>query len=159
MQESIIYILKSSVYSFIAIAGFTFMLNMPRRLIIYTCAIGSIAWSVYAALSLTALPFIFPAFAGALVVGTLSEIMAMHKKHPSILFAIPSIIPFVPGYSVYYTMYYVIEKNFDKAVTTGAEAFFISIAIACGIMISSSLIGGLRQKRIRRLSSRSNLVK
>lgn len=139
-----IYIAQA-FYSFLSVVGFSVLFNLPRRLIIAASFSGMIGWLLYFFFqSFPSANFILPAFAGSIAVGLVGEILAAVKKHPATLFTIPGIIPFVPGYGIYYTMLHIVEKDFDSALTTGAESLFIAISIACGIVLATSFVRIIR---------------
>ena len=68
-----------------------------------------------------------------------SEILARKLKYPAISFVIPGIIPLVPGLSLYNTMLFLVQNNYDSAISTGATTLFVSGAIALGVLVVSSL--------------------
>lgn len=103
-----------------------------------TALSGALAWILYNLLHSLSLPFILPYVVGSFVVGFFAEIFARKYKHPAIIFTIPALIPFVPGYGIYYTMLYIIEQQYDAAIQSGAEALFIAIAIASGVIVATS---------------------
>ncbi len=137
------YIL-SGFYSFFCVAGFSIMFNLPRKLILPASLNGMVGWLIYVALQEANTNFIIPAFFGSIFVGIAGEILAMLTKHPSTLYSIPGIIPFVPGYGIYNTMYHTVNQDFEAAITTGAESLFIAISIACGIVMATSFVRVIR---------------
>ncbi|MCA0384248.1 MAG: threonine/serine exporter family protein [Firmicutes bacterium] len=137
-------ILYQGIISFFSVVGFSILFNLPRKLIVAASISGMVGWMVYVLLQNQGTNFIIPAFAGSITVGLIGELFAVIKRHPATLFTIPGIIPFVPGYGIYYTMLYIVEKNFEKAMTTGAESLFIAISIACGIVLATSFVRIIR---------------
>ncbi len=129
-----------AIYSFLSVVGFSVLFNLPRKLIIAASLSGMFGWLLYYFFQSLGTNFIVPAFVGSIVVGFIGEILAAIKKHPATIFTIPGIIPFVPGYGIYYTMLHIVEKDFNLALTTGAESLFIAISIACGIVLATSFV-------------------
>lgn len=76
--------------------------------------------------------------------------LARNSKKPATVFIIPGIVPLVPGSGMYYTMLAITEKRFNDAANIGTETIFIAVAIAMGIIISSSL-----SKSIKRVKNKS----
>lgn len=138
------YILTQGIYSLLCVVGFSIIFNLPRRLIPIASLSGMTGWIVYMILQQTATSFIIPAFVGSIFVGAVGELAAIYKKQPATIFIIPGIIPFVPGYGIYYTMFYIIDNDFTQAMVTGAESLFIAISIACGVVIATSVIRYIR---------------
>lgn len=128
------------IYSFLCVVGFSVLFNLPKKLIIAASISGMVGWLIYYYFQYIGTNFIVPAFVGSIAVGLVGEFLAIIKKHPATLFTIPGIIPFVPGYGIYYTMLYIVEEDFSQAMTTGAESLFIAISIACGIVLATSFI-------------------
>jgi len=143
------YYLSQCIYSFFCVMGFSIMFNLPRKLILSAGISGMIGWFVYLVVQTMTTSFILPSLIGSIVVGIMGEGFAYIKKHPATMFTIPGIIPFVPGYGIYYTMLYIVEEDFNMALTTGAQSLFIAIAIACGIVIATSLMRLLKPAIIR----------
>lgn len=136
----IITIITQGIYSFLSVVGFSVLFNLPRKLIVAASISGMVGWMLYYYFQWIGTNFIIPAFVGSIAVGLVGEILAVIKKHPATIFTIPGIIPFVPGYGIYYTMLHIVEKDFDLAMTTGAESLFIAISIACGIVLATSFV-------------------
>lgn len=131
-------------YSFFCVVGFSIIFNLPRKLIFIASINGMFGWLLYAYLQSSGTSFIVPAFIGSIFVGLVGEFLASVQKHPATLFIIPGIIPFVPGYGIYYTMYHIVSQDFESAMTTGAESLFIAISIACGIVLATSVFRIIR---------------
>lgn len=137
-------ILIQAISSFFCVVGFSIIFNLPRKLVVIASFNGMIGWLVYYILQSLETSFIIPALLGSICVGLIGEIMAAVQKHPATLYIIPGIIPFVPGYGIYYTMYHIVSQDFQSAMTTGAESLFIAISIACGIVLATSLFRMVR---------------
>lgn len=138
------YIIIQGIYALFCVIGFSIIFNLPRKLLPYAGITGMIGWMVYVSLQSLTDNFILPAVVGSITVGLMGEIFAALKKHPSTMFTIPGIIPFVPGYGIYYTMLYIVQKDFDQAMTTGAQSLFVAISIACGIVLATSFMRMIR---------------
>lgn len=138
------YLLSQGIFSLLSVVGFSIIFNLPRRLVPFASIIGMLGWIVYILMQKTATSFIIPAFIGSILIGLLGELAAIYKKQPATIFIIPGIIPLVPGYGIYYTMFHVIDNNFSQALITGGESLFISISIACGVVIATSVIRYVR---------------
>lgn len=120
--------------------GFSVMFNIPRKQILIASLNGAIGWFIYLLLQASSASFIVPPLAGSIVVGVIGEIAAIKNKQPGTKGIIPGIIPFVPGYGIYNTMYHIINNDFSQAIVSGSESMFIAVSIACGIVIANSII-------------------
>lgn len=128
------------IFGFLATIGFSIFLHSPKNSLPYAGIIGAVGWVLYVYLfSLTGNP-IFSNFVPATIVGILSEVSARFLKQPAIIFVIPGIIPLVPGLGMYNTMLYLVQENYDLAVSTGVTAIFVGGAISLGVLLVTSLV-------------------
>lgn len=126
------------LYSFIATMGFSVFLCSPKKALIASGFAGAVGWTVYYFL----VPYtsnVSANFTAAILVTLISEILAKRLKQPAIIFIIPGIIPLVPGLGMYNTMLYLVQSNFDEAISKGADVLFVGGAIALGVLIITSL--------------------
>ena len=73
------------------------------------------------------------------IVTLYSEIMARVLKTPASAFTITSLIPLIPGSSLYYTMEFGLEKNWDKFIDIGIATLQYASSLALGIIIGTAL--------------------
>lgn len=139
------------IYSFLSTAGFAVFFNIPKDSVIKSSFCGAVGWAVY----ITSIEFLSSSIAAALLaaitVGLSGEYFAKRFKRPTTTFTIPGIIPLVPGAGMYYTALAVIDKDFASAAELGTEAIFIAVAIAIGIIVSSSFSRALTKLKIRKI--------
>lgn len=127
-----------------AAVGFAILFNVPRRTLFTIFAMAALGGTLKILIMSWHDSVILGTFFGAVLVGFLS-IWAAHSKHsPPFVFAIPSVIPMVPGAFAYRTMKGIIDitNNTDpdqflsilnSAVSNGFKTMFILIAIALGV--------------------------
>ena len=127
------------LYSTIATIGFSVFLNAPKSALIPAGLTGGIGWSVYYFLIHTTNNDILANFLASILVALISEILARKLKYPAILFVIPGIIPLVPGLGMYNTMIYLVQSNYELAISKGANVLFIGGAISLGVLVVTSL--------------------
>ena len=127
------------LFSLFATIGFAIFLNSPKSILIHSGIIGGIGWTLYVFLIENSFSPISANFIAAALVSMFSEILARKLKYPAISFVIPGIIPLVPGLSLYNTMLFLVQNNYDSAISTGATTLFVSGAIALGVLVVSSL--------------------
>ncbi|WP_161878517.1 threonine/serine exporter family protein [Alkalibacterium sp. MB6] len=127
--------------AFLAAFGFGVLYNVPSRTILASSLSGAAGWIVYYFLSVQVETHLFVgAGAASFIVAFLSQWCARRFKMPVIVFAIPGIIPMVPGGSAYTMMRMFIEGNTSSALTAGTETFLISGAIALGLSVNSGIV-------------------
>ncbi|MGL5964530.1 MAG: threonine/serine exporter family protein [Fusobacteriaceae bacterium] len=125
--------------SAIATGGFAVFMNCPRWDVIISGTIGGFGWLTYRALHLSTEGVIFPYFFATMAIGMLASIVSNRNKKPAIIYIIPGVIPLVPGYSMYYTMLYLVTQRYDLALINFLDSIFIAFAIASGLLFTESL--------------------
>ncbi len=121
---------------FMATIGTCIVFNIKRKHLILASMISAIGWIIYI-LTLNKFKKEYIAiFLAASAIGILGEIISRYKKAPATIFILPGIIPLVPGTFIYYTMLNITKKNYILATDFGIKTIFVSLAIACGIIIS-----------------------
>ena len=128
------------IYSTLATIGFSIFLNSPIKALIPAGITGGIGWTIY--------------FLAAVIVSLISEILARKLKFPAILFVIPGIIPLVPGLGMYNTMLYLVQNNYDLAISTGTDVLFVACAIALGVLVITSLVRTLNLIKSRKKAAK-----
>lgn len=73
----------------------------------------------------------------AMVATIYGQIMARILKAPVIIYYLPSIIPLVPGGSLYYTMAALVNGDNAEFMRRGSDTLMISFGIAVGIIAVS----------------------
>jgi uncharacterized membrane protein YjjB (DUF3815 family) len=127
------------LYSTIATIGFSVFLNAPKSALIPSGLTGGIGWTFYYYLINTTNNDILSNFLAAVLVAWISEFLARKLKYPAILFVIPGIIPLVPGLGMYNTMLYLVQTNYELAISKGANVLFVGGAISLGVLVVTSL--------------------
>ena len=123
-----------------ATAGFSLIIRVPLRHIPACVIIGAMGWVAY---QTSMYYYAFPAlgcFAGACVVGLLSNIAARLLRDASTIFIIPGILCLVPGSKIYSTMDAVLRENFSLAAQVGTQTLLMAGAIAVGLMTIGAVI-------------------
>lgn len=136
------------IYSFFATIGFAVLFNIPRKEMMYAGFCGATGWLVYTILKDLNVSIVFSTFIGALIVGVLAELFAIVRKKPATVFVIPGIVPFVPGYGLYYSMLKIIEENYDEATKVGFETLIVAVVIASAIIVSTTIGKLIRKKSL-----------
>lgn len=140
----IILFFEHFIWLGLAAVGFAILFNVPVRTLFVVFILGALGGG----LKLLAMEFganiVFSSLAGAFFVGFLS-VVAAHIKHvPPFVFAIPSVIPMVPGAYAYRMMLGIIHLTdqidsitfqtlLEETVSNGLKAFFILMSLALGV--------------------------
>ena len=137
--------LENFVWFGCAALGFAILFNVPKRTLISTFLMASFGGTVKLLILHWNNSIILGTLVGAVIIGFLS-IYAAHFRHsPPVVFAIPAVIPMVPGSFAYNTMKGIIRltNNTGTAdfvellrdtVTNGLMTLFVLMAIAVGVV-------------------------
>ncbi len=135
------------VFAAICTLGFGILFNIPRRQLVYASVTGAVGWIIYSRLLGKFDSPVMAAFAGALAVGMISEVLARKRKMPATVFIIPGLIPLVPGYGLYYSILKIIEADYSAATEIGAETILVAIAISSAIIVTTSIARKFKMKK------------
>lgn len=119
--------------------GFSVFLNAPKSTLFPCGFVGAMGWTSFYFFNQVTKNNILANFIAALLVSYISEILARKLKQPAIIFAIPGVIPLVPGLGMYNTMLYLIQNDYNNAIAKGADVLFVGGAISLGVLIITSL--------------------
>ncbi len=132
-----INILVQLLTAFLGSLGFGLLFGLRSEHLIPASLGGMIAWGIY--LSVYAMvPGIFLANLCASIFALVyAELLAHWRKSPATLFVIISIIPLVPGSSLYYTMEAAVIGDLTRARECGNQTLVAALAIAAGISLGT----------------------
>ena len=129
---------------------FGVLFNMRGKRLIVAAVGGLLSWGLFVVLShfISNEPINY--FIVAAVISLYSEIMARILKTPAAPVVTTSLIPLIPGGSLYYTMASAFESNFatflEKAVSTLQLACALALGIIAVTAISQFLFSRVKQK-------------
>ena len=134
--------LIQAVSAFLGTVGFAVLYGVPRREYIHAGICSTIGWMAYLVmLRLANATVIESTFVATLVVVLVSRFMAVDRKCPVIVFQICGVFPLIPGAGIFWTVYYIVNKELSVALTTGFTALGMAVAIVLGIIFMTSLPG------------------
>ena len=127
-----------------AAVGFAILFNVPTRTLIPIFLMASLGGVVKLIFLHFGIGPVFSTLLGCMVIGLLSIFAAHYKHSPPFIFAIPAVIPMVPGTFAYYTMKGFIKlannTNPDEfvsllndTVSNGSKTLFVLMAITLGV--------------------------
>jgi uncharacterized membrane protein YjjB (DUF3815 family) len=133
-------LVNALVTSFLATLGFGVLLHAPKRALVWASLIGMVAngcyWSLGAA-GVSDHAAIFAAAAGASI---LAELLARRMKMAATVFITLSIIPLVPGLSLYRTMAYFAKGQSTAGLELGIYSMITFLLIALGVAMGSFIV-------------------
>lgn len=139
-------------------SGFAVLFQVPRESIIFSGFTGMVQWMVYFVLRDLGVNTYFNFFIASFAAGIIAEAFARFQKKPAIIYIVPGLLPLVPGSNIYYTMLHFVKNEYNLAINQGAQTFFLAIAIAAGVVLSSVFSSSLRKKLKRDLEEIRNVI-
>lgn len=134
--------LIQAVSAFLGTMGFAVLYGVPRKEYIHASLCSTIGWMAYLVMMrLANATVIESTFVATLVVVLVSRFMAVDRKCPVIVYQICGVFPLIPGAGIFWTVYYIVNKELSVAVTTGFTALGMAVAIVLGIIFMTSLPG------------------
>ena len=119
--------------------GFGILFNVRNRRLIAVAIGGGVAWVLYLLFFALTESLGISYFLISLIIALYAEVMARTFKCPAIVFISPSLIPLVPGASLYYTMSHALSSNTESFVTSALTTVTAAAALAVGIIVATIL--------------------
>lgn len=124
--------------------GFGILFNVRKWRLMAVAVGGGVAWLLYLFFDALTGSLGVSYFLVSLLVSLYAEAMARVFKSPALVFISPSLIPLVPGASLYYTMSHALSRKpelfLGSALTTVTAAAALAIGIIVGTIVSKLII-------------------
>lgn len=114
---------------------------------------GLLSWLLFVILNHLIPSEVTNYFIVSLVISLYNEIMARVLKTPTTVFVTTSLIPLIPGGSLYYTMAYALEGSLERFLEKAIYTLQLASALALGIILA----GALTKILCRALSARKTV--
>lgn len=139
-------ILEKGIWFGCAALGFAILFNVPRRTLLPIFILGALGGLTKVILGHFGVNVIVGSLCGATLIGFISIYFAHYKHAPQPIFAIPAVIPMVPGVFAYRMMLGLINLASDlnpetysqvlaQTMHNGLKVMFILISLATGVGI------------------------
>ena len=115
--------------------GFALLYNIRGKRLIFAAIGGLLAVVLYVVFGLIIENEILNYFICSLAVSLYAEIMARVLKTPTTTFIITSLIPLIPGSSLYYTMTNAFSGDMGSFIEKGLYTLGLAGALAAGIIV------------------------
>ncbi len=127
------------IAAFVGTMGFAVMFNIRGIRLLVASIGGLLSWGIF--LLFCALNISEPVgyFLVAVIIMLYSEIMARVLKTPTTTFITTSLIPLIPGSSLYYTMTSAFSADTQDFLSKGLSTLKLASALALGIIVASAL--------------------
>ncbi len=125
---------------FIGTIGFALLFNIRGKRLVMTALGGLLSWLLFIVIhhAITSEPIVY--FIVACAVSLYAELMARLLKTPTTAFIITSLIPLIPGASLYYTMVYAFQGDLSTFIPKAVYTLELAAALALGIIVSATLV-------------------
>ncbi len=124
---------------FVGTIGFAILFNVRGKRLLLASLGGLLSWLLFVLLNLYILSEPICYFIVAFLISTYAEIMARVLKTPTTSFITPSLIPLIPGSSLYYTMAHAFQGNIETFLQKAVYTLQLASALALGIIVSATL--------------------
>lgn len=119
---------------FLGSLGFSILFHIRGKKLLVASLGGIMSWTVFLLLA----P-LFPGeasryFFASAAVTVYAEVFARIMKTPTTTFLVPSLIPLIPGGSLYYTMNYALNEQWTAFASKAIYTLELALALALGII-------------------------
>ncbi|GAB6951087.1 threonine/serine exporter family protein [Corynebacterium simulans] len=125
--------------SFLGIAGFAFLFNSSRRMVIAAAIVGTVANMVRLGILELGVTSYFAAFVGGTIIGLLGGRVARTMHLPRITTTVPAAVIMIPGAAMFRSVYHLNAGNMDQALSNLATASMVVLSIGCGLIFARLL--------------------
>ncbi|UZR97466.1 threonine/serine exporter family protein [Chondrinema litorale] len=133
-----------------AAVGFGILFNVPRRTVFYIFVFGLLATFIKNLMLAFQLDIVLASFTGAVLVGVVSLFAGKVQNTPPLIYAIPAVIPMVPGVFTYKMMMGIIHLYFEngsdftialeQTLNNALKATFIMMALSVGVSFPNLIL-------------------
>ncbi|MBP2623737.1 threonine/serine exporter family protein [Streptococcus oricebi] len=134
----IITFLLQAIASYIAIMAFLIVLNIQKQMLVPSACVGMITWLIYFFLK-EPTNTVLATFIAAVIGSSISQIVSIKLRTPTIVFAIAILSPLVPGYLSYRTTTLFVNGNYSQAIISATLVIILALAVSIG-MASGAIV-------------------
>lgn len=156
-----IWIIIKTIMAFFGSLAFGIIFNMKPRHLLAAAAGGMLDWIIYYILHVIMGGIFFPTLCASFFAVLYGELLARIRHCPANLYVITSLIPLIPGGSLYYMMSNAVQKQWTTSKAYGVELIMYAFGLAAGICLMSALLELIRQlvsRSMKRLKSRNTQI-
>ena len=128
-------------------AGFALLYNIRGKRFIFAGLGGILAVVFYLGFGLLTQNEILNYFICAIIISVYAEMMARVLKTPTTTFIMTSLIPLIPGGSLYYTMTNAFAGDLESFIEKGLYTLSLAGALAAGIIVVVGTVKIINKKR------------
>ena len=125
--------------SFIGTIGFGILFNIRGRRLRLAGLGGLLSWFLFLLLGFAIENEIVRYFIVSVAISAYAEVLARVVKTPTTTFCIVSLVPLVPGGSIYYTMSYAMTGQSELFIERGVTTLALTAALSLGIVLVTAV--------------------
>lgn len=144
------------VAAFFASFSFGFIFNVKGKYLYIAGIGGSLGWLVYKVCLSYGVGDSSSLFLSAIIFSIYCEICARIYMTPSTILSVCCLIPLVPGYGVYNTLFEFLKRDYIKALDFATNTLGSAGALALGVIFISTLFRNLNLHKLLNINSNSN---
>ena len=118
--------------------GFSMLFNVRGRRLVFATVAGLISWSIYILFNRLTHSEVLSYFISAALITVYCEVMARVIKTPTSTFIVPSLIPLIPGASLYRTMCTAFVGDTAGVTDMAVYTLKLAAALALGVIVASA---------------------
>lgn len=135
------------VTALLGAVGFALLFCIDLRHLPFAAAGGMLAQAAYMLVAYAGGSALAACLVAAAVATIFSEICAKRRKTPATVFLLPSLIPLVPGSSLYYTMSSLINGDYAGSAGFAIRTASVMLGLSGGVMAASLAVYAFRNAR------------
>lgn len=140
------------VWAFLGALAFGVFFNVHGKNLFYAALGGFVGWAAYILMGFLSPVEVVRYFWAGAAISLYSELFAVYRKCPVTVFLGASMIPMVPGGTIYYTMEALLKGDTRHSIELGVKTFEIAGAIAMGIIAVAFAVNLVKTIKKRRRS-------
>ncbi len=123
---------------FLGSCGFAVLFHIRGRRFWVTVLGSLLSWALFIVLGFWLQSEVLRYFIVAATISFYAEVMARVIKTPTTTFITTSLVPLIPGASLYYTMAYAFSSDMQHFVQKGGYTLQLAAALALGILFATA---------------------
>ena len=127
--------------SFFGTLGFCILFNLRGSKALVASLGGMLSWCVYLLLEDLIPGEAWRYFFCSFFLAVYAEVLARVLRTPATTFILPSMIPLVPGSSLYHTMRYGLNRQWSSCLSQAFYTLKLALALALGFIAVLSILG------------------
>ena len=141
------------IAAFFVSYSFGILFNIKGKYLIIAGGGGSLGWFLYKICLYFGFGESSSLFVASIGFSIYCETCARLFKTPSTILSVCCLIPLVPGYGVYNTLYAILRKDYVQAIEYGVTTISNACALALGIILISTLYKNYSLNKSKNLKS------